>query len=222
MGQLVKTLINDLSETGCDSLVVVYYRREDKSRFAELVKDGAKILKYNSGEEFRSSLWKIVSPVASERKAAAYAIFSCNEVEDDEQNEISEDNPESTEEIQTWFQKITDSPHADEKAKIIQYWFRSALIRKQKPCKYVRDTTLDKIYNDISNFCNDASHWEAAKRLKGKRVVRNLPWNRYQRLKNAVQHEKANVEWLENELQKTNNTINNVLEWIDECKTVIK
>ncbi|CAG8736311.1 29677_t:CDS:2, partial [Racocetra persica] len=246
MGLLIKTLINDLRETGCDSLVVVYYRREDISNFAELINDGAKILKYNSSEEFRSSLWKIVSPVASERK----------EISESERKEISEDNPESAEEIQAWFQQITDSPHADKNAKMIQYWFRSVLIRKQKSRKYVRDTTLDKIYNDISNFCNDASHWEAAKRLKGKRVVRkyimllkgdasktiddettyscinledDLRFKYYDNVKfalkslstteNAVQHEKANVEWLENELQKTNDTIKNVLEWIDECKT---
>ncbi|CAG8716693.1 5923_t:CDS:2, partial [Racocetra fulgida] len=284
MGQLVKTLINDLSETGCDSLVVIYYRGEGVSRFAELARDGAKMLKYNSSEEFRSSLWKIVSPVASERKAAAYAISSCNEVEDN-QNKISEDNPESAEEIQAWFQKITDSPHADEKAKIIQHWFRSVLIRKQKSRKYVRDTTLDKIYNDISNFCNNVLHWEAATKLKGKSVVRkyimllkgdavdlivklekmqnemdtiqnklkkliqsntsgektiescinledDLRFKHYDDVKfaldslstteNAVQHEKANIEWLENELQKTNCIINNVSKWIDECKTVTK
>ncbi|CAG8555633.1 6929_t:CDS:10 [Cetraspora pellucida] len=283
--QLAKILINDLSETDCDSLVVVYYKREGISRFADLEKHGAKILKYNSGEEFRSSLWKIVSPIAIEGKAAVEASFSCNEVKKDEQNEFSEDNPESAAEIQAWFQKIIDSPDSDDKAKKIQKWYRSILNRSRK---YPRNKTLDKIYHkvyiDITKFCNDLSHWETAIKLKGKKVVRkyimllkgyavdsivkldkmqnemDIIKNKFKKIiqsktsddetlescinleddlksthygdvkgaleslsttENAAQHKEADIEWLETELQKTNDIIYNVSDWIDECKAII-
>ncbi|CAG8719096.1 14963_t:CDS:2, partial [Cetraspora pellucida] len=182
--------------------------------------------------------------------------FSCNEVKNDEQNEISEDNPESAAEIQAWFQKIIDSPDSDDKAKKIQKWYRSTLNRSRK---YPRNKTLDKIYhkiyNDMTKFCNDVPRWETAIKLKGKKVVRkyimllkgyasktsddetlescinledDLKSTHYGDVKgalesllmteNAAQHEEADIEWLETELQKTNDIIYNVTDWIDECK----
>ncbi|CAG8450090.1 7512_t:CDS:10 [Dentiscutata heterogama] len=169
MGRLVKILIKDLSETGCDSLVIVFYRREGISRFFELEKGGAKILKYISSEEFKSSLWKIVSPLAIKGKASVDAFFNQKKDENNEQNEISQDNLGSAVEIQDWFQQIGETPSANENAEKIQIWFRSILNRRSK---YVRDKTLDKIYDDMKDFCQNDSHWKDALKLKGKEVVR--------------------------------------------------
>ncbi|CAG8567860.1 13873_t:CDS:10 [Dentiscutata erythropus] len=281
MGRLVKILIKDLSETGCDSLVIVFYRREGISRFFELEKGGAKILKYISSEEFKSSLWNIVSPLAIEGKASVDAFFSHQKDENSEHNEISEDNLGSAVEIQDWFQQISETSSANENAEKIQKWFRSILNRRSK---YVRDTILDKIYNDMLDFCQNESHWKDALKVKGKEVVRkyifllrgstydivveldkkegelNLIRNRLKRIigstsdyevmdtcinleddlrsdhyedvkgalrslsttENMIKHKEADIEWMETELQKTNDIISDVSQWINDCKTIIK
>jgi len=279
MGRLVKTLISDLKETGCDSLVVIYYRNDGISKFTEQVKNGAKILNYSSSEEFKSSLWKIVSPVANERKAVIGTYFSCNEDEIDEQNDVSKDSLESATKIQAWFQKINESTHAKEMAKKIQNWFR-----RQKSRIYVRDTTQYKIYNDMIDFCQNKSHWEDALKLRGKKVVlkyiillrgltvdviveldkmegeldsiRNklkklinsrasnyktietcidleddLRSDHFEDVKgtlrslstteNQIKHKEADIKWLKNELQKANDIICKVLQWIDKCKVTV-
>ncbi|CAG8787675.1 10799_t:CDS:2, partial [Racocetra persica] len=170
---------------------------------------------------FRSSLWKIVSPVAIEGKAAADTSFSCNEVKDDKKNEVSEDNSESAAEIQAWFQKIIDSPDSNEKAKKIQNWYRSALNRSRK---YPRNKTLDKIYhkiyNDMSNFCNNASHWKAAIELKGKEIVRKY----IMLLKGYTVDLIVKLEKMENEMDSIKNKLKKILqnktideETIDSC-----
>ncbi|CAG8599352.1 6570_t:CDS:1 [Funneliformis caledonium] len=56
-------LHNDLKEKFCDSLVIVHHRCISKSKFAFFEKNGVKRLTYNSIEEFRSSLRKIISSV---------------------------------------------------------------------------------------------------------------------------------------------------------------
>ncbi|CAG8779992.1 12487_t:CDS:2, partial [Racocetra fulgida] len=168
--------------------------------FAGLEKHGAKVLKYNSSEEFASSLWKIASPVAIEGKAAADTSFICNEVKADKKNEVSEDNSESAAEIQAWFQKIIDSPDSDVKARKIQNWYRSALNRSRK---YPRNKTLDKIYHKIYNDMSD--HYGDVKD-----ALESLSMT-----EKTAQHEKADIEWLESELRQTNDIIHSVSEWID-------
>ncbi|CAG8621623.1 1059_t:CDS:2 [Funneliformis caledonium] len=56
-------LHNDLKEKCCDSLVFVHHQCISQSKFAFFEKNGVKSLKYNSIEEFRSSLRKIKSSV---------------------------------------------------------------------------------------------------------------------------------------------------------------
>ncbi|CAG8603405.1 5443_t:CDS:1 [Funneliformis mosseae] len=59
--RLVEILYNDLKEIRCDSLVIVHHQSKSKSKFAYFEKNGVKSLTYNSIEEFRSSLRKIIS-----------------------------------------------------------------------------------------------------------------------------------------------------------------
>ncbi|CAG8483606.1 7314_t:CDS:2 [Funneliformis mosseae] len=56
-------LHNDLKEKCCDSLVFVHHQCISQSKFAFIKKNGIKSLKYNSIEEFRFSLRKIISSV---------------------------------------------------------------------------------------------------------------------------------------------------------------
>ncbi|CAG8456098.1 7109_t:CDS:10 [Funneliformis mosseae] len=56
-------LHNDLKEKFCDSLIIIHHRCISKSKFAFFEKNGVKRLTYNSIEEFRSSLQKIISSV---------------------------------------------------------------------------------------------------------------------------------------------------------------
>jgi hypothetical protein len=64
MGLLVNVLHKDLKETGCDSLVIVYYQLEGiPSKFSDWEKHGIIKLAYNSIEGFRSALQQIKSSV---------------------------------------------------------------------------------------------------------------------------------------------------------------
>ena len=93
-----------------------------------------------------------------------------NEDENSDQFSTSEDIQEPVIEI-AWFNGIFESSTAKKAVKKIQTWFRR--VHDQKKSRQLgRDSTLDKIYNDIRDFCQDVSYWEVVINQKGKAVVR--------------------------------------------------
>ncbi|CAG8625374.1 2575_t:CDS:2 [Funneliformis caledonium] len=186
MGRLVNILKDDLKETGCDSLVIVQYQWGGLSRFAELEKSGGvMVLKYKSNEEFRESLMRIKSRVvieeSTETGVPAYKSvpqrteqnIAFVEDEDDDRLSISRDASEPTTDTQAWFRQIQDSPRAQEEAKKIQDWFRRAIEKRQKSREHVHDQALEKIYNDVRDFCQAVTYWECAVTQKGEKAVRS-------------------------------------------------
>ncbi|PKY26942.1 hypothetical protein RhiirB3_477272 [Rhizophagus irregularis] len=176
---LKKFLHSDLKETGCDSLVFVQYQQGATPK----IYNSEKIVKltYNSIKGFRSALRQIKSPIAIEKRVTATTISekqvplqraeqntSLMSVNNDD-NEDENSNQFSVE-IQEWLSKIHNSPEAKEAAKKIQTWFRQVYNQK-KSHQIGRNSTLDKIYYDIKDFCQNASYWEIAKKQKGKKIV---------------------------------------------------
>ncbi|RIA86623.1 hypothetical protein C1645_325835 [Glomus cerebriforme] len=128
MGRLVNVLHNDIKETGCDSLIIVYYQCGDSSRFSNLEKYGIVKLTYNSIEGFHSALQRIILSAIAENNEQF--------VEEEMVNEI-----------QAWFWlRIYDSPQTQKAVRKIQTWFRQ--IQNPRQPNY-----LDKIYNDVMVFC---------------------------------------------------------------------
>jgi hypothetical protein len=178
MGQLVNVLHNDLKETDCDSLVIVYYQLEGiQSKFSDWEKHGIIKLAYNSIEGFRSALQQIKSSVNIVENVASENQFPLqtnggndqntslmlDTFEQHEQHEISEEVQEPVTEIQAWFRQIHDSPKAQEAAKKIQVWFRQ--IYKRVKSRLDHDPILDEIYNDVMIFC------QTIMKEKGKKAV---------------------------------------------------
>ncbi|CAB4428030.1 unnamed protein product [Rhizophagus irregularis] len=234
--RLVNILKDDLKETSCDLLVIVHYQWGGISRFQELEKSGVVMLKYNSVESFHSSLWKILSSVVTEKTSSANKLLSqradvsvqntdfiVGKEEDDNENDDSEDDEDDEhnglqfpERVQKWPQK-----------------FKS-----------------DKIYNDTINFCWNKSYWEDAINHQGTEIVRTdrsiddvklesclnleddlkhihsenvkLALNSLLITEDSTKHKEANIEWLKAELDQAEEIINQVLEWIKECKFTIK
>jgi hypothetical protein len=196
--RLVNILKDDLKETGCDSLVIVHYNWGGMSRFLELEKSGVAMLKYNTVEGFRSSLWKIVSPVvieeSSDTDVSANKLLSRRDVsvqntdfigddneddneddeddEDDERFTISREMSEVATKIQVWFRQIQEDPRALEAVIKIQNWFRMINEPQQTLNQPVRDQILNKIYNDTREFCCNKSYWEDTINDIGAEIVR--------------------------------------------------
>ncbi|CAG8476933.1 5442_t:CDS:10 [Acaulospora colombiana] len=185
-GRLWEILINDLKETGCDSLVNVYYDCGGKSRFSVFEKYGTTKLSYNSIEGFHSSLRRMMSSTEERIATAPENQSLTKQSEINEQNETpmaisfvgDEDEQsidlnmvqETTIEMQSRFLKIQLSPKAREAAAKIQIWFRR-IYERQKSRKSYNDQTLSRIYNEMLGFCRNSLHWKAVVRQKGKRVV---------------------------------------------------
>ncbi|RIA86766.1 hypothetical protein C1645_778836 [Glomus cerebriforme] len=151
MEQLINFLHNDLKETNCDSLVIVYYYCRNLSKFSNLKKNGIMMLTYKSVNEFKSALQKIKSPIDKERISPI-------------KNELQiwfgqiRDSQKATRKIQGWHRRIKTVRiikawlHRFNAAKKIQNW----LYRIYKRIKSRRpdyDPTPDKIYNDMNVFC---------------------------------------------------------------------
>ncbi|CAB4422233.1 unnamed protein product [Rhizophagus irregularis] len=283
MGLLVNVLHKDLKETGCDSLVIVYYQLEGiPSKFSDWEKHGIIKLAYNSIEGFRSALQQIKSPVnivenvVSENHSSKNSSLKLDTFEQLEQLAISEEVKEPETEIQAWFRKIHDSPEAKDAAIKIQVWIRQ--VYKRAKSRTDNDTTLDEIYNDMMIFC------QAIMKEKGKKAVNKyiillrgwtvdvivkliklqgrmgetnnqlkktinshssdtnkidrcleledeLRYKYYEKVElalkslsiteNSQKHKKLNFGWLENELYQAEDIINQVWEWINECKKVV-
>ncbi|CAG8751366.1 9856_t:CDS:1, partial [Acaulospora morrowiae] len=89
MPRLAGVLNNDLKGTGCDSLLIVYYKCGKESRFDDLEKFGIEKLTYNSIEEFRSSLRNMMVPEVSGEKTAPAIKFLTQSNKESEQNSAS-------------------------------------------------------------------------------------------------------------------------------------
>ncbi|CAB5211870.1 unnamed protein product [Rhizophagus irregularis] len=178
MGLLVNVLHNDLKETDCDSLVIVYYQLESiPSRFSNWEKHGIKKLAYNSIGGFRYALQQIKSSVNIVENVVSENQFSSQKSGGNDQNTslmqdtfdqldqhaISEEAKEPETEIQAWFRKIHDSPEAKDAAIKIQVWIRQ--VYKRAKSRTDNDTTLNEIYNDMMIFC------QAIMKEKGKKAV---------------------------------------------------
>ncbi|CAG8526884.1 15115_t:CDS:10, partial [Dentiscutata heterogama] len=304
IGRLVGIIKNDLRETGCDSLIIVYYNSGGMSKFSGLENFGITKLTYNSIEGFRSSLYKIMSPVVAEKRFTTsfstkellprrsdggmqnlIPIFSTsvdNEEGDDTSAE-NEDNEDKEQLISTRFYQILDSPEAQKAIKKIKDWL-SRILDRQKSRHLGCDHILDKAYSDMQLFCQNASHWDPILKEKGKKKVLRiykillrghsvdmivkliklqgkmdsikdklqksvnnfsdddkienclelldeLKYIHYENVKlslealsteNIVKHEEANIGWLKNELLQAECFIDQVSEWIDKCKFVMK
>jgi hypothetical protein len=188
---MIKILKDDLEETKCDSLVIVHYHWGGVSRFSELEKSGVPMLKYKTIEEFRTALRNIVSPIVIEESAKTdvmtnqflpqrkqnndlAAVKNENKDEDDSEDEDDEDSKEDPNlaKSQIWFRQIQDSAQAHEAAEKIQDWFRRAYERRQQSNQQDHDQILDKVYNDVKDFCSNESLWGFAISQKGKEAVR--------------------------------------------------
>ncbi|RIA97744.1 hypothetical protein C1645_227689 [Glomus cerebriforme] len=145
--QLVNFLHNDLNETGCDSLVIVYYDCKDLSKFSNLEKNGITKLTYKSDKEFNSALQKI-KPLIDQKRI------------DSIENKLQiwfhkiRDSPKETRKIQGWYRRVKTVRkikvwlHLLYAAKNIQVWIRRVFKRIKS-----RDPILNKIYNDMIKFC---------------------------------------------------------------------
>ncbi|PKK63431.1 hypothetical protein RhiirC2_855013 [Rhizophagus irregularis] len=168
---LINVLYNDLKETGCDSLIIVYYQLEDIpskiSKWEKYEKYGIIKLTYNSAKDFRSALQQIKSSVVSGGN-----VISKNQSQS-QSNESSDKNTDLTdtfkqlsfsEEVQVWLNQIHDCPKTQEAARKIQVWFRR--VHKRVKFRPDYDTILNEIYNDMTIFCH------ALMEEKGKKAVR--------------------------------------------------
>jgi hypothetical protein len=141
MEYLVKILHDDLSETNCDSLIIVHnYRREGLSKFFNLEKYGIMKLSYNSIEDFHCSLQKIILSVTTKNN---------------EQVAVTKESQELVTLIQSWFH----FQRMESATKEIQTWFRK--IRNKKKLHPI----LNEVYNEMIVFCR------AITKEKGKETV---------------------------------------------------
>ncbi|CAG8520792.1 11613_t:CDS:10, partial [Gigaspora margarita] len=120
----------------------------------------------------------------------------------------------------------------------IQNWFRQ--IQKRKEFRLIYDSTFYKIFNNVMNFCK-ISIKEKGKTAIYKYYLRDklesclesleeLKFIHYEDVQLAIdllsieneKHKEKDVAWLKNELEKANNIISKVLEWIGECKDIMK
>ncbi|CAI2170806.1 19767_t:CDS:2, partial [Funneliformis geosporum] len=122
----------------------------------------------------KSTSHEIKSPVVIERSAetGVPAYKSLPQRAELKIDPIAFDASEPTTDTQAWFRQIQDSPRAQAEAKKIQDWFRRAHKQRQKSRERVLDQTLEKIYNDVKDFCEVVAHWECAVTQKGEKAVR--------------------------------------------------
>ncbi|PKC15513.1 hypothetical protein RhiirA5_494516, partial [Rhizophagus irregularis] len=159
---LINVLYNDLKETGCDSLIIVYYQLEDiPSKISKWEKCGIIKLTYNSAKSFRSALQQIKSSVVTGGN-----VISKNQSQDKNTGLISGTLKQLA---------ISDCPKAQEATRKIQVWFRR--IYKRVVFRSDYDTLFNKIYNDMTIFCQtliDEKGKEAVRKynilLKGQTV----------------------------------------------------
>ncbi|CAG8633342.1 4892_t:CDS:2, partial [Ambispora leptoticha] len=156
MSRLALVLHNDLSETDCDSLVIVHYHGGGSSKFSYLEQHGIIKLEYKSVKQFYFALRQIMSPGVHRRNS--------------EKSEISNKNQDSATEIQAWFRRIHDSLQAKESATKIQVWFRRAL-QRQESRQYKHDPILEQIFNEMVVFCKNELFWKSAVKNKGRKRV---------------------------------------------------
>ncbi|PKY58174.1 P-loop containing nucleoside triphosphate hydrolase protein [Rhizophagus irregularis] len=167
---VINVLYNDLKETGCDSLIIVYYQLEDIpskiSKWEKYEKYGIIKLTYNSAKDFRSALQQIKSSIV-----AGGNVISKNQSQS-QSNESSDKNTDLTdtfeqlafsEEVQVWLSQMHNCPKTQEAARKIQVWFRRVYKRVKFRSDY--DTILNEIYNDMTIFCH------ALMEEKGKKAV---------------------------------------------------
>lgn len=246
IGRLVNIMKNDLKEAGCDSLVIVHYYSGGMSKFSGLEKFGIMKLAYNSIEGFRSSLWKIMSPVVVEKRTTTSfstkelllrrsngevqsLITSVGNEEGDDTSAESDDNEDKEQLISTRFYQILDSPEAQKAIKKIKDWlFR--ILDRQKSRNLDCDHILDKVYNDMQIFCQNVSHWEAVLKEKGKQKVLRIykVLLRGQTVEIIVKLIKlqGKMDSIKDKLQKSvnnfseNDRIENCLELLDELKYI--
>ncbi|PKY58608.1 hypothetical protein RhiirA4_550108 [Rhizophagus irregularis] len=148
---VINVLYNDLKETGCDSLIIVYYQLEDiPSKISKWEKCGIIKLTYNSAKGFRSALQQIKSSVVTGGN-----VISKNQSQDKNTGLISGTLKQLA---------ISDCPKAQEATRKIQVWFRR--IYKRVVFRSDYDTLFNKIYNDMTIFCQTLID------EKGKKAVR--------------------------------------------------
>jgi hypothetical protein len=160
MGLLLNVLHNDLKETDCDSLVIVYYQSDDTpSKFSKLEKHGIIKLAYGSIKGFHSALQQIKSSVTPENQ------FSSQTNGDDDQNTSSMlDTFEQLEHLKQFEQPATSEEV--QAAKKIQVWFRQ-VYKPVKPRPDYHDPISIVTYNSMMIFC------QALMEEKGKKAVNN-------------------------------------------------
>ncbi|RGB41701.1 hypothetical protein C1646_684951, partial [Rhizophagus diaphanus] len=225
---LLNVLYNDLKETGCDSLIIVYYQLEDiPSKISKWEKYGITKLTYNSAKNFRSALQQIKSSVVT--------------------GENCPKTQEAARKIQVWFRPDYDTMlneiynnmtifcHAlmEEKGKkaVSKY---NILLRGQTVDVIVElimlQGRLEVIKNQlrkiINNHPSDTDEIDRCLELEDE-----LKYDRCEKVelavkslsitKNSSKHKEANIEWLENELHQAEYIIDQVWECINECKVEI-
>ncbi|CAB4488006.1 unnamed protein product [Rhizophagus irregularis] len=152
--QLTNVLCNDLKETGCDYLVIVYHYAkytEVLSKFSRIEKNSFKKLRYKSTKEFHSALQQIKSPVNNQENVTTVnklQVWYCK----------IRRSQKAIRKIQGWFRRVIKIRkiqawfHKLEAVKKIQSWIRRVYKRvKSRQPGY--DPTPNKIYNDMVVFC---------------------------------------------------------------------
>ncbi|GBC01012.1 hypothetical protein RclHR1_04030007 [Rhizophagus clarus] len=201
-------LHNDLKETGCDSLVFVQYNQQGGKTY-----NSEKIVKltYNSIKGFRSALRQIISPVAIEQRATTNTMSEKQlSLQGAEQNDSlmvndDDDDDENNKQLE-WLNEIHNSPEAKTAAKKIQTWF-CKVYNQKKSHQIERNSTLDKIYYDIKDFCQNISNWEIAIKQKGKGIV--CKYNMF--LKGLVVKIILKLTEMQNKLDKLNNKLQKII-----------
>ncbi|POG66195.1 hypothetical protein GLOIN_2v1659127 [Rhizophagus irregularis DAOM 181602=DAOM 197198] len=240
---VINVLYNDLKETGCDSLIIVYYQLEDIpskiSKWEKYEKYGIIKLTYNSAKDFRSALQQIKSSVV-----AGGNMHNCPKTQ------------EAARKIQVWFRRVYKRVkfRSDYDTILNEIYndmtiFCHALMEekgKKAVSKYnilLKGQTVDiiaelimlqskmevienRLKKTITDHPSDTDEIDSCLELEDE-----LRYNQYEKVElalkslsiteNSSKYKEANIEWLENELHQAEDSIDRVWECIDECKAEI-
>ncbi|CAB4422241.1 unnamed protein product [Rhizophagus irregularis] len=223
---LINVLYNDLKETGCDSLIIVYYQLEDiPSKISKWEKCGIIKLTYNSAKGFRSALQQIKSSVVTGGN-----VISKNQSQDKNTGLISgtlkqlaiSDCPkaqEATRKIQVWFRRIYKRTLIDEKGKKAVRKYNillkgqtvnviAELIMLQEKMEVIKNRLKKIINNHPSGTDEIDSCFELEDDLKYDQYEKvELALKSLSITENSSKHKEANFEWLENELHQAEDII---------------
>ncbi|CAG8492712.1 7239_t:CDS:10 [Diversispora eburnea] len=245
-GQLVDILNNDLKENGYDSLVIVYHNWGGmyKSRFSSWMKSEITMISYYDIDDFRSSLQRITSEENVEPNApndqilfqpilnspwapeAASKIqiwfrriekksrqshpdptldFVYKEVKLFCQNTMNEEENKTVHKYNMLLMGST----VDTIVELLK--LKDKMDKTKKRLKKIIDSSSDDQKIESCIELDDELKFIHNENVKSSLELLSIN-------ENSEQHKKANIEWLEYELQQAEEFIDSVWDWIEKCK----